>query len=75
MKYKAIIYQVVIGRGKRFSSTGIPDPGTDDSLGCAEESLRKPESAHPERRLLRRDLGLEQGHGWCSKVADLRERL
>jgi hypothetical protein len=58
----SLFYQIMIGRNWRVRSSGVAHPSPDDPLGAAEEGLRKPESAHPERGLLGGHLRLEQGH-------------
>ena len=58
----------------RLIAPNVSNSGPDDTLGSAEESLRKPESAHPEGGLLRRHLRLEQLHRCRAKIADLKAK-
>ena len=65
-----VVAETVVGRVDLLAA-GVPDPRTDDPGGTSELGLGKPESAHPEGRLLRGDGGLGEGHAGGAEVAYL----
>jgi len=68
-----VVAQTVVARPV-LGAPGVADPSPDDAWSTAELGLRKPKSGHPEGGLLGLHAGLEQGHGWCTKIANLLTR-